>query len=59
MKNRNRPDTQGMKKGFSARSPRHFRTFSAPSPLIGSGKGAVHVLRSCGKWEEYLPMVRE
>jgi len=29
MKNRNRPDTQGMKKGFSARSPRHFRLLVA------------------------------
>jgi len=48
-----------MKKGFSARSPHHFRTFSAPSPLICSGKGAENVQKWCGKRMEYLPMVWE
>jgi len=57
MKTKNRPNTQGTQRGFSAPSPHDFRTFSAGSPLYCSGKGVEKVRRSCGKRGEYLLMV--
>jgi hypothetical protein len=57
MKTKNIPYSEGMKMGFSAPSPQDFRTFSAGSPLIGSGKGAENVLRWCEKWGKYLLIV--
>jgi len=48
MKIKNRPYTQGTKRGFSAPSPHDLRTFSAGSPL----KYAEKVWRSCGDGAE-------
>jgi len=42
------PKTQGTKRGFSAPSPHHFRTFSAGSPLIRAEK----VWKWCGDGAE-------
>jgi len=44
MKTKHRPDTQGIKRGFSAPSPHHLRRFSAGSPHNRAEK----VWRTCG-----------